>query len=316
MSAPTLAFLGAGTMALRQGQAFLDAGLSPRAFATVFDRNPAAARAFADRFGAVPADSARGAIERASHVIIATSAGAHASDAFAALELRRAVFVEKPLALSVRDGAALTVLSERLGVSLHVGLSERFHPVVRALLAELDGRRAEHVVASRRVVAMRGRDCSIAQNLAVHDADLALLLTRTELRVDRSATAATPSAFRTRFVGEQSELVSLEATVGAAVPARIVTVVAGRVTYEADLLDGTLFRLSGGTATPLPVAGESGLVAQARAVIGAWSGQHPATLATARDAFRSLVLLARASHPGGARPRDRVEYLPAAAPFG
>lgn len=316
MSTLRIAFLGAGAMALRQAQALLDAGLPRRAIVAVHDRDAAAARAFADRFGAVPCASPCSALQLATHAVVATPASAHVADAFAALEMRRGVFVEKPLALTVRDGAALTVLAERLGLPLHVGLSERFHPVVRALVDDLGGRRAESVIAVRRLEAMRARDCSVALNLAVHDVDLALLLTRAPLAVDEAGTSCGAKHAHLRLLGDQGAIARLDATDGADTPMRTLTVVAGATRYEADLLGESLVRHAADGARSLPVARGGGLVAQAAALLGAWSGAGNVGLATAAEAFRGLALVARASRCVPPPRAETPENLPPPASFG
>jgi len=327
MSTIRISFLGAGAMALRQAQALLDAGLSPRAIVAVHDRDRAAARAFADRFGAADASSARAALQAGTHAVVATSAAAHAEEAMAALEMRRGVFVEKPLALTVREGAALTVLAQRLALPLHVGLSERFHPVVRALVDELDGRRADSLHAVRRVPSMRARDCSVAFNLAVHDVDLALLLTRAPLAVDPAATACGSQLASLRLLGDHGAIVRIEAADGAASPVRTLTLTAGARRYEADLLAGTLVCHGAGGARAVPVDGRtSGLAAQAAALLAAWAwapaqtGGHAAGIlpapATGAEAFRGLALLARAERTGASARARTPENLPPAASFG
>lgn len=316
MSALRVAFIGAGTMALRQAQALVDAGLPARSIVTVYDRDGAAARSFADRFGAKPVESRRAALQASSHAVIATTASSHAEDAFEALQMRRGVFLEKPLAITVRDAAALTVLAERLGLPLHVGLSERFHPVVRALMAELEDRRAERFVASRCLPTMRARDCSVALNLAVHDVDLALRIFRTPLVCEARSASRDAASFHARYVGTAGELVSVEAAVGAAIPRRTLLVVAGNTTFEADLLAGTLVRRTLGLAQPMPVAVNSGLVTQAESLLALWEGRATQGPASAREAFRGQALVASAERHARARSAQMPENLPPSASFG
>ena len=311
-----VAFLGGGTMALRQAAALLEAGLPRTGLVAVYDRDRAVARAFSDRFGSTPVTSSRAALQAASHVVIATSAGAHARDAIEALTMRRSVFVEKPLALTVRDGAAMTVLAERLGLHLHVGLSERFHPVLRALFAELDGRRVDRIACARHVTAMRARDCSVAMNLAVHDVDLALELTHGGLEFDALHGDVAATRFEGHFLGAHGESVRVVATDHAAAPARTISVTAGNVRYEGDLLAGSLSKHVFGLATAVPVARADGLVSQASALLDVWTGRAALGPATARDAFRGLALLARATRSAAIDSAVGPENLPRPAPFG
>lgn len=316
MNSLRVAFLGGGTMALRQAAALLDAGLPRSGLVSVYDRDVAVAHAFADRFGATPMPSSRAALQVSSHVVIATTAGSHASDAFEALTMRRGVFVEKPLALTVRDGAALTILAERLSLPLHVGLSERFHPVVRALANAVDARRVTRIETVRNLRSMRARDCSVAMNLAVHDVDLALTLTHDGLTLDTAHTVTGLSSFHARFIGARGEAVSIAAADGASLDVRTITVTVGSTTFEGDLLAGTLSQVAMGVRSPVVVERVSGLVSQASALLSVWTGRQALGPATARDAFRGLALLARATRTAHERAHRTPDNLPPFGPFG
>jgi len=319
MNSLRVAFLGGGTMALRQAAALLDAGLPRSGLVSVYDRDVAVAHAFADRFGATPMPSSRAALQVSSHVVIATTAGSHASDAFEALTMRRGVFVEKPLALTVRDGAALTILAERLSLPLHVGLSERFHPVVRALANTVDARRVTRIETVRNLRSMRARDCSVAMNLAVHDVDLALTLTHDGLTLDTTHAAHTVmglSSFHARFIGARGEAVSIAAADGASRDVRTITVTVDSTTFEGDLLAGTLSQVAMGVRSPVVVERVSGLVSQASALLSVWTGRQALGPATARDAFRGLALLTRATRTAHERAHRTPENLPPFGPFG
>ncbi len=67
-------------------------------------------------------------------VVIAAPAAAHAALALRAIAARKHVFVEKPLALSVRDAQQVVEAAESAGVTLVVGHVLLYHPAVRALL--------------------------------------------------------------------------------------------------------------------------------------------------------------------------------------
>lgn len=70
-------------------------------------------------------------------VVIATDAPTHASLALRALQAGRHVFVEKPLATSSLDAAALVALAERSKLKLMVGHLLEHHPVVHQMEAML-----------------------------------------------------------------------------------------------------------------------------------------------------------------------------------
>ncbi len=65
--------------------------------------------------------------------VIATPTDRHRTDALAVLPRCRFLFVEKPLALSTDDGAALAMDVERAGIGSYVGCHLRFHPCLQWL---------------------------------------------------------------------------------------------------------------------------------------------------------------------------------------
>src|SRR5207244_1713595 len=67
-------------------------------------------------------------------VDVVTPADTHFELAHAALLAGKHVFVEKPLATSVRDGRKLVEIADERGLVLQVGHVFRYHPVTRVLL--------------------------------------------------------------------------------------------------------------------------------------------------------------------------------------
>jgi UDP-2-acetamido-3-amino-2,3-dideoxy-glucuronate N-acetyltransferase len=67
-------------------------------------------------------------------VVIAAPAPAHAKLALMAIAAGKHVFVEKPLALSVKDAQLVVDAAEQAGLTLFVGHVLLYHPAVRALL--------------------------------------------------------------------------------------------------------------------------------------------------------------------------------------
>jgi len=72
-------------------------------------------------------------------VVIAASAAAHYPLAKAALEAGKDVFVEKPMALDLREGEELVELAEGAGRVLMVGHLMEYHPAVVQLKGYIDG---------------------------------------------------------------------------------------------------------------------------------------------------------------------------------
>lgn len=67
-------------------------------------------------------------------VVIAAPAPAHPKLALMAIDAGKHVFVEKPLALSVKDAQRVVEAAEKVGLTLFVGHVLLYHPAVRALL--------------------------------------------------------------------------------------------------------------------------------------------------------------------------------------
>jgi predicted dehydrogenase len=86
------------------------------------------------------------------------------------------VLVEKPLAVSPREGRELVDAAASGGAVLAVGHVERFNPAFRGLLPYLQG---PLFIESHRLspIGPRGIDVSVVSDLMVHDLDLILLAT-------------------------------------------------------------------------------------------------------------------------------------------
>ena len=66
-------------------------------------------------------------------VIVATPDDCHAADACAALRSGKAVFCEKPMALSIADCDAMLRAQQETGGLLRIGFNLRFNPVIKAM---------------------------------------------------------------------------------------------------------------------------------------------------------------------------------------
>ncbi len=70
-------------------------------------------------------------------VVVASPSSLHADHALLALEHRRPVLVEKPLAVAPEDARKIAARAAREGVTCGVAMNLRFHPATRALRALL-----------------------------------------------------------------------------------------------------------------------------------------------------------------------------------
>ncbi len=109
-------------------------------------------------------------------VSVTVPTSAHYSVALAALERGIACLVEKPLAATVAEGAALREAARAAGVPLAVGHIERFNPAVAELKRRVAAGELGRVfqVAARRVgpFPSRIRDVGVVLDLATHDLDI------------------------------------------------------------------------------------------------------------------------------------------------
>jgi predicted dehydrogenase len=98
-------------------------------FVAVSDKDPANAKKLADLAGAHFHSTDNDEIiahPDVNAVFVSTPEGEHAAAACKALELGKAVLVEKPLALSLNDAEAIINTLKRTGGTLRVGYSRRF----------------------------------------------------------------------------------------------------------------------------------------------------------------------------------------------
>lgn len=127
------AVVGLGRMGRFYAQVLAAPGLRAELFA-VADPDPRARAAVHAELGVSRAfDSAEAALAlpEVDAVIIATVTSQHASVVIAAAEAGKAIFSEKPLALSLAETHAALTAVKRAGVPLQVGFMRRFDPAYR-----------------------------------------------------------------------------------------------------------------------------------------------------------------------------------------
>ncbi len=132
-------------------------------------------------------------IRKTDALVIASSAKSHYPLARRALELGRAVFVEKPLALSAAEGEELVRLAEKQGLILMVGHLLLFHPGVLKLKEIVQrGELGEvyYLYSQRLNLGRIRRDENVMWSLAPHDLSVAnFLLEQRPLRVSATGKA-------------------------------------------------------------------------------------------------------------------------------
>ncbi len=152
------------------------AGMTTARLAGIYDIDPDRAARSASAFSTRAFDDYAALVSAVDAVVIATPATTHYALALAALEARRHVFVEKPLAMRAEEAEALVALAEKQGLVLQVGHQERY---VAAAIGLLD-----HVARPVRIDCVRRaapsdrcRDVSVVFDLMIHDFDLVRQLT-------------------------------------------------------------------------------------------------------------------------------------------
>ena len=112
-------------------------------------------------------------------VVIATPAEMHASQTMMALEAGKHVFVEKPLALRVRDARQAVRLAQTTGKTLMVGHLLQYHPAFSAMKALIaSGRlgRLQYIYSNRLNLGKIRREENVFWSFAPHDISMILSL--------------------------------------------------------------------------------------------------------------------------------------------
>ena len=131
----------------------------------------------------ISADVKRGGVEdclrdpKIRAVAIATPAVSHFEMARAALEAGKDVFVEKPLALTVRDGQELVKLAVDTKRIMMVGHILRYHPAVCKLKAMVDAGelgKVEYIYSNRLSIGKLRTEENILWSFAPHDISVML----------------------------------------------------------------------------------------------------------------------------------------------
>lgn len=151
------------------------------ALAVICDKGDPQAEALARGYGVDFTDDvdALWRDDRVKAVLIASPAETHAAIATAALRAGRDAFVEKPLALSVDDAAAVAELAEAGGRVLMVGHLLRYHPVFQRMLDMVragDLGRLRYVYSNRLNIGKVRVEENVLWSFAPHDLSMILAL--------------------------------------------------------------------------------------------------------------------------------------------
>ena len=141
----------------------------------VVDADPERAQAVATEAGCAVFDRAADLVDRVDAVSIVVPTTLHRSAAEPFLRRGIAVLIEKPIAATQADGAAIVQLADDHGALVQIGHVERFNAGVMAL--------AERITAPRYIEAQRmggfterATDVDVVSDLMIHDIDIILAL--------------------------------------------------------------------------------------------------------------------------------------------
>ncbi len=146
----------------------------------ILDPHPERAQALANRFGARAAADLPALLREVDVVSIASPAHTHAALALAALTAGKHVYVEKPVATSLEDADAIAAAARAGGLTVACGFLERAaFQAMKLFEVPVAPLRLEAV--RRGPPSPRGLDVSVVIDLMIHDLDLALALSRTDV---------------------------------------------------------------------------------------------------------------------------------------
>ena len=143
--------------------------------AAVYDVDFDRARALADMHGADAFDDFDAFLAGVDIATIATPARAHGELALRSLHAGKHTLVEKPIAVTIPEGAAVVAMAKARGLTLGFGHQER---LVFEVMGALAVREKPVLIEAAREGPWSGRgaDVSVTLDLAIHDADLAMCL--------------------------------------------------------------------------------------------------------------------------------------------
>lgn len=173
---PKIAVLGCGHWGKNLVRNFAELG----ALEGIHDPDSGRAAAFSAQYD-VPALGAEEVLERPeiAGVVIAAPAELHASLAIRALEANKHVFVEKPLALRIRDAEQVIALAEKVGRTLMVGHLLQYHPgflKLKQIVAEGRLGRLRYIYSNRLNLGRIRREENVFWSFAPHDLSMILAL--------------------------------------------------------------------------------------------------------------------------------------------
>jgi predicted dehydrogenase len=184
-----VAVVGAGAFGRNHLRVYreLEQAGEPVQLAAVVDRDSAAARAAAERFGVGAFESIEACLEAtqidAASICVPTVA--HADAARPLLEAGVDLLIEKPLAASLEDADCILTLARENGRIVQTGHLERFNPAVTAARKHLN-QPMFFEVHRLSVFTPRSLDIDVVLDLMIHDLDIVLSLVDSPIKEVRA----------------------------------------------------------------------------------------------------------------------------------
>jgi len=169
-----VAVVGVGAMGANHARVY--SGLKGAELVAVVDADRARADEVAQLYGCLSLANVGELAGTVDAVSVAVASAAHAEVGCALLDQGIACLIEKPLAPTEVEAAALVEASARSGAPLLVGHIERFNPAVAQLREIVGSGHRLLAVEARRMSAVSGRvtDIDVVTDLMVHDLDIVL----------------------------------------------------------------------------------------------------------------------------------------------
>lgn len=165
---------------LGQHHARIYKGLPHAELVGVYDTDETRMREVAQTYGTKPYDSLEGLLRDVRAVSLVVPTSLHYDIGKAVLRAGRHVLIEKPITETLEQGRDLVELGRSNGVVLYAGHTERFSPALRSA--------RKWIVKPRFIEALRlagfgtrGTDVSVIHDLMIHDIDLVLSTTDSEI---------------------------------------------------------------------------------------------------------------------------------------
>jgi predicted dehydrogenase len=301
---------GAGVFGGHHAQKY--ARLAGVRLAAIFDIEPERAARLARAHNAVPYTDFDEFLDVVDVATIAAPASTHYHLARRALEARRHVFIEKPIALRLDHADRLIELAREQGLAIQIGHQERFVFESFGLLARATKPRSLWCRRNNPATG-RGEDVSVVFDLMIHDLDLVRLLDLGPVVLTAARGNADEIEAEIAFAG--GAVATFEATRRASIRDRQMTLVYEDGIIEIDFVKRTI---SNTTETPLAAAFDGAAASSAFAdplghgvaqFIAAVRGERaPAVTAEeGRAALEWAIAIDRAAKPARAPMKVRAQ---------